>query len=79
MKARGFDIEDIQKEVVSICDDEFGPSDGSGSYIVENTSSESVRQIILQKMKNQDMAKMKYLDMVAYVLDVGNQTIINIA
>lgn len=79
MKGYSFDLEDIREEVKQICDCEYGGSDSTDSYVVEGETASSVRQNILSKLENRDMAKMKYLDMVAYVLDVDDKTIINLA
>lgn len=79
MKGISFDLEDIRDEVQQICEDEYTGCRERDSYIVEGTTASSVRQNILSKLENRDMAKLKYLDMVAYVLDVDGKTIINLA
>lgn len=78
MKGYSFDLEDIRNEIKNICDNEYNLSNSCDSYIVEGQSSSIVRQNILNKLSNPDMAKNKYLDMVAYILDTENGTIISL-
>lgn len=74
-----YSVEDIQKIVFSICEDEFGPSDNRNCFHVKNSTVTAVKETILNRMKDYNLKKMKYLDMAVYVLQTNNDVFIDIA
>lgn len=73
-----YTVEDIQKIVFSICEDEFGPSDSRNCFYVKDSTVSVVKETILNRMKEYDLKKMKYLDMAVYVLQTNNDVFIDI-
>jgi len=72
------ELEDIIRVVRRICTILYGPVSQTNTILVKDTNSHKVRQEIIEKMHDVDMRKLKYLDMAAYILDVGNDTLITL-
>ena len=73
-----YSVEDIQKLIFSICEDEFGPSDNRNCFRVKDTTVNAVKDIIFNRMQDYNLKKMKYLDMAVYVLQTNNDVFIDI-
>ena len=72
------DLDDVQKEVVSICEKEYGRIDRNRYFVANNDTVYNVRQTILNQMTLEDCKKNIYLDMSVYILQAGNDVFISL-
>ena len=73
-----FSVEQIQAKIIETCEKLYGPMDHDSYFIVPNTTENAVRADILDNIDDRDIAKMKYLDIAAYVLQTGTDVFIKI-
>ena len=75
-----YSIEEIQSIILDVCKREYGSENGDSYFIVKNSSELDVKLNILNQIKkeNEELAKMQYLDMSIYVLQVNNDVFISI-
>ena len=71
-------MDQLQDEIIAICDSEYEKSNDENQYIATNDSVYNVKCNILSKLTNEEMRKTKYLDVVAYVLQFGKDVYITI-
>lgn len=74
-------VEDVRDTVIEICEETYGPPNvlNDKYFIVKNAKESEVNSFILGQLKdrNNDYGKQKYLDMAAYILQVGEDVFIN--
>ena len=75
-----YSIEEIQSLILDICKNEYGPKNSDSYFIVKNSKEYDVKRNILKQVEvlNKDLAKMTYLDMSVYVLQVQDDVFISI-
>ena len=69
-------IQDVYDEVESICKEEYQTCTEGQYFYAEETTSEEVKKNILSKMKPEH-AKMKFLNIVACIMDINGKVFIN--
>lgn len=71
-------LDQVRDEVIRVCSEEYETCQDNQTYFMaKNDTSYNVRQNIMSKMKP-EFLKMKYLDSVAYILDVDGNVFINV-
>ena len=75
-----YSIEEIQSMILNVCKNEYGPSDNDSYFIVKDSTELDVKMNILKHIEkeNKELAKMMYLDIAIYVLQVKNDVFISI-
>lgn len=75
-----YSIEEIQSMILNVCKNEYGPSDSDSYFIVKDSTELDVKMNILKHIEkeNKELAKMMYLDIAIYVLQVKNDVFISI-
>lgn len=75
-----YSIEEIQSIILNVCNKEYGPQNSESYFIVKNSSEIDVKLNLLKQIEkeNKDLAKMQYLDMSIYVLQVADDVFISI-
>lgn len=75
-----YSIEEIQSLILDVCKREYGPENSDSYFIVKNSSEIDVKLNILKHIEkeNEELAKMQYLDMAIYVLQVEDDVFISI-
>lgn len=79
MRPDEYSVEDIQSIFVETCERLYGAMNHRGYFKVVNKKEKEVAREILTALDNQELAKMKYLDMSLYVLQTGDDVFISIA
>lgn len=71
-------LDQVRDDVIRICTEEYESCKDNQTYFMsKNDTSYNVKQNIMSKM-NPEYLKMKYLDSVAYILDVNGNVFINV-
>lgn len=73
------DLEDVQKEIVSICEKEYGHIDHNRYFVAENSDVNAVRKHILDNLSVEEKKKSIYLDMTVYILQAGKDVFISLS
>lgn len=72
------DLDEVQKEIVSICETEYGKIDRNRYFVAKHDTAYNVRQTIINKMTTEDHKKSIYLDMTVYILQAGDDVFISL-
>lgn len=71
-------IEDVQREIIDICEKNYGTIDHNRYFISENDTVNNVRQTLLDGLTSEEYKKGIYLDMTVYILQMGKNVFISL-